>query len=465
MNFGELIAKGSALFARKGSDALADTLETAPPADLARIQALVSEGLPTVSSTQRGYMTPQLLAALSAVGQTTEDVAGRATQVGYITKTGTDSEADNNWWRSPSFICSPGTSFVFHVWGHPAVNSISFYGTSGAFISGAGPTTESSFTDTVVAPANTAFARVSFSNPAAYQAAISYGTPTIQMTADAGGVVTEIRAIALAASEAASMAQRAHYSSRRKLMLTSASKVILYGDSISSTDYPWYKSSMESLTGAQVYNGGFSGASAAQLAADSRLQRVYDYTPNLIVIMIGGNDRGNQGSVGTFSGYVVGEPIVGEVSATVDYSGNYFIQAVSHIIRKLKARYGNIRANAALTGTETEAQKEAKIDAVLKPHIVFCSPLPQKRVNATDQFSLPENWRRKRDAVAECCLRHGVHYVNLTDACGFDMDLEPYVVSPTNMVDNRGNKTMDGLHPNKYGYADIARIVCAEIGL
>lgn len=45
MNFGELIAKGGALFARKGADALADTLETAPPADLARIQASVSGGI------------------------------------------------------------------------------------------------------------------------------------------------------------------------------------------------------------------------------------------------------------------------------------------------------------------------------------------------------------------------------------------------------------------------------------
>lgn len=43
MNFGELIAKGGALFARKGADALADTLETAPPADLARIRSSVSK--------------------------------------------------------------------------------------------------------------------------------------------------------------------------------------------------------------------------------------------------------------------------------------------------------------------------------------------------------------------------------------------------------------------------------------
>lgn len=426
-----------------------------------------------VSSARAGLMTPTLLAALSAVAQQTTEIAGRATLSGYITKAGTDSAAaDPNWLRSALFACGQGASFVFHAWGHPAINCISFYNQSGNFISGDGPQLEGPYTATIVAPANTVYARLSFGNSAVYPQAVSYGAPSIKMTADAGGVLTEVRTIAMgaAASAAASAAAAARklplqMIAPRKITLTAASKILLYGESISSTDYPWYKSAMEAITGATVYNGGFSGASAGQLAADARTQRILTYGANLVIVMVGGNDYGNAGSVGTFSGYVDGEPVVAETSIAVDYAGQYFIQAVSHIIRKFKASYYNIRARAGLTGSETEAQKEAKIDAVLKPHLVLCSPLPQQRTNAADQFSLPANWARKRDAVAECCLLYGIPYINLTDKCGFDMSLEPYWVSPTDMGNNRGIKTMDGLHPNKYGYDDIARIVCAEIGL
>ena len=71
MNFGELIAKGSVLFARKGADALADTLETAPAADLARIQASVSGG--GVRPLGAFTSLPVLKAALTATQSGTAD--------------------------------------------------------------------------------------------------------------------------------------------------------------------------------------------------------------------------------------------------------------------------------------------------------------------------------------------------------------------------------------------------------
>ena len=254
--------------------------------------------------------------------------------------------------------------------------------------------------------------------------------------------------------------------SPRRLKLVSTNKIMLYGDSISSEDYPWYKSAMEELTGAIVYNGGFSGYSTAELAANAALQRIWDYGADVCVVLPGGNDTGAAGTVGSFDGSVPGEEIVTETSLSVDYNGTTFIQACSHIIRKFKAQYENIRIRAALTGDETEAQKTTKIDAVVpKPMLVFCTPLPQKRNNAADAFSIPANWQRKRDAVVECCFRYGVHCVDLCVKSGVDMSLEPYWVLPTNKVTNNGVLTMDGLHPNKWGYRLHAEIICAETGI
>jgi len=242
-------------------------------------------------------------------------------------------------------------------------------------------------------------------------------------------------------------------------------KTILYGDSISSTDYPWYKSAMEKITGGTVYNGGFSGYNTANLAKNAQLKRIFDYEPNLIVALVGGNDTGAANSVGTFNGYVDGEPVVQETNISVDYNGTYFIQAVSHIIRKIKAEYYDIRNRANLTGTETEAEKEAKIDAVLKPYFLFCTTIAQKRNNDNNAFSKPDNWERKRKAVIECCEKYQVQCIDLFDLFRVDMSLEPFWVPPTNMTNNRGIYTMDGLHPNKYGYNKMARVIGVELGI
>ena len=59
-----------------------------------------------------------------------------------------------------------------------------------------------------------------------------------------------------------------------------------------------------------------------------------------------------------------GQTIVSETNINLDYSGTKFIQAISHIIRKLDAYYYNFRSRASLTGSETETEKDNKIEAV-----------------------------------------------------------------------------------------------------
>src|SRR3546814_9785837 len=92
----------------------------------------------------------------------------------------------------------------------------------------------------------------------------------------------------------------------------------------------------------------------------------------LIVALLGANDGGAAGTVGTF-GAIPGEPVVSETDIDADYAGTKFIQAVSHIIRKLVADYDNVRERADLSGSETESEKQAKIDAVLKPMIAIAT--------------------------------------------------------------------------------------------
>ena len=79
-----------------------------------------------------------------------------------------------------------------------------------------------------------------------------------------------------------------------------------------------------------------------------------------------------------------GESIVSETNINLDYSGTKFIQAISHIIRKLDAYYYNFRSRASLTGSETETEKDNKIESVKKPLIFICTDIPQKRNNSSD---------------------------------------------------------------------------------
>lgn len=419
----------------------------------------------------RAFFAGQSFSASVAVSSSSADLglfdfnyAKYAATLGYITPAGVDSATDANWLRTDFLALPAGAVINCNMVGHSAISSVAFYDAKKAFISSVSATSTSMpgamFVQAVTAPANTAFARLSMANPATNT--LNPGVASYAYVSR--DLVGKVLALETAAALAVTTTPRS-YSSMRRLKLSAAEKIMLYGDSISSTDYTWYKSAMEALTGAVVYNGGWSGASSAQLATTAKMQRIYDYQPNLLIAMTGGNDSGAVGTVGTFSGGVAGEPIVVESSISADYVGTYFIQSISHIIRKFQATYNNIRARAALTGAETEAEKTAKIDALVKPVLVFCTPLPQQRGSGTDEFSKLENWNRKRDAVIECCIKYKIHCIDLTTKVPFDMSVEPYYVGPTNMTLNQGVYFMDGVHPNKWGYRIIAEMVCAEIGL
>lgn len=252
-----------------------------------------------------------------------------------------------------------------------------------------------------------------------------------------------------------------------KLSLAPANKILLYGTSISSSIYPWYATSMQTLTGVTtVTKGGFSGYTASLLAKNTQIQSIFDAQANLIINEIGANDSGDTGTVGTFSGGIAGEPIVAPTDISADYNGSYFIQAIDHHMRKLKAYYYNIRARANLTGSETEAEKTTKIDAVLKPYIVYLSGIPQNRTDANSVFSKPENWARKEAAIIEAGNKNGMHVILFGSICGFDMSLEPYFTGGSQgTTNNLGVKTMDGVHLNKYGYDELARAICGGLGI
>lgn len=400
------------------------------------------------------------------MGKVLVDAAKKTINQGYVDLNGIPGHTtDVNWLYSDLLEINEGDAIACNMVGHTSVNCVSFYQADGTFIEGhsaLGDTYPSDvFNQTVIAPAGAAFFRLSFGNPQNYSYAITYGIATAIRQKDLDDATFKNSK----AIQELDYKTETPYISRRKIDLQPTDKVILYGTSISSTDYPWYQEAMAALTGAAVYNGGFSGYNSAQLASNACLQRIFDYAPRLIVAMTGGNDTGAAGTVGTFLGAIPGEPIVAETDITQDYAGTYFIQAVSHIMRKINDYYYNIRARAGLTGTETEAQKEAMIDAVLKPILVFCTPLPQQRNNSSDAFSLPENWLRKRAAVVECSNKYKIHCVDLCSKVPFDMSLEPFWTSPTDKSTDNGIYYMDGLHPNKWGFRIISEIVCAEIGI
>jgi lysophospholipase L1-like esterase len=248
-----------------------------------------------------------------------------------------------------------------------------------------------------------------------------------------------------------------------KLPLTGASKIVLFATSIESQDYPWFAESMAQLTGASVQAMGIPGFVASQ-AANSLQDRVFDQNPNLIVLQLTANEPGEVGSVGTFGAFP-GEPIVAESDITVAYAGNKLIQAIDYTIRKIKAQYYDIRTRAGVVQGDTEAQKTAKMDAVLKPYLVVLTGFPQKRIDANNIFTNQANQLRKRNAVLECCAKNNVHCIDTFKLLEWDMSMEPYWPGTTDKLTNYGIYTMDGLHLNKYGYQQLSRIICGQIGI
>jgi len=388
---------------------------------------------------------------------------------GFMGKNGEIANyTDPNWNRSDFIPFPENTEIDIRCLGHNAINSISFYTTNKYtdFTSGDGAASQTTYEKKITSPEGTKYIILSGGSdtyPVAESSKPFRATYKRDLIKDINNTEESISEI-----NNTILKNSLSYIPKKqlKIILLPDDTIELFGDSNSSTDYIWYKNTMQDFTGATVRNDGISGATTAQLASNASLQRIFDANPKLIIALVGGNDTGAPGTVGTFSGIIEGEPIVHETDITQDYNGTTFIQAVSHIMRKVNAYYYNIRERANLTGNETEAEKEAKIDAVIKPYFVFCTPLPQKRNNASDPFSQPENWERKANAVRECCMLYGVHCIDVLKLIGIDMTKEPYWVGPTDMNTNNGVYTMDGLHLNKYGCeVKYVPLLCGEIGL
>ena len=222
--------------------------------------------------------------------------------------------------------------------------------------------------------------------------------------------------------------------------------VLLAGDSRSSTDYTFYGELLESKSGCSVLIEGASGMTAAYNASNEYFERLAVHPHDFSIWLVGGNDNGARGTIGTFSNSselaLLGEPIVKETDLGQDYNGETFIQAIDHIMRKYKAMYYDFRE---LT------------DGCI-PTMVFCTDLPQKRESEGTAWSDPRNWERKRLAILECCEKNNVICLDLLRQCHFDMSYEPYFEPPTDKERNYGVYYMDGLHPNVYGMDIITNL-------
>jgi hypothetical protein len=230
--------------------------------------------------------------------------------------------------------------------------------------------------------------------------------------------------------------------------------VLLAGDSRSSTDYTFYKSTLEAKCGCTVLLQGASGRNVAHNASDiyfARFNGEHDFS----IWIVGGNDSGNANTIGTFSAdsplAQQGESVVTETDITANYQGSCFIQAVDHMMRKYKSLYYDFK----------------KLNNGYKPKMIFCSDLPMKINNTSDGRSDPKSWERKRLAIMECCEKNNVAFLDLLKLCNFDMSYEPgwpnNAEGITDKVNDTGLYFMDGLHPNQYGIDIITSLEIQEM--
>jgi len=227
--------------------------------------------------------------------------------------------------------------------------------------------------------------------------------------------------------------------------------VLLAGDSRSSDDYTFYRETLEKKAGCRAVTAGASGKTAAYNASDAYMNGILGQKHDFSVWLVGGNDDGSPGTIGTFSAgsplAEQGEPVAEETDAAGEYGGSLFIQAIDHIMRRYLAESETVR--------ERNGGK--------KPVMIFCTDLPQQRYSADSPWSRRENWERKRLAILECCEKNGVACLDLYELCGFDMTKEPMFTEPTDMVNDRGVYYMDGLHPNRQGIEVIAELEIKKI--
>ena len=378
-----------------------------------------------------------------------------AEPIGYIDNNGAFRRA-TNWGKTPMIPIKEGTEIEYYLTTNASISTFTFYDKERKLLSlNAVGSSTAGTGGKITAPANSYFVVISGNTLA------SKPTHFARIYVDAGDDGDVLSAFSTTFFDDDFEIPIVRHK-KVKLMIPSTGNIVLYGDSISSTDYPWYKQWMEEYCdGITVNNNGNSGKSTAQMAADSELNsRLFAYNPNLVIILLGGNDTGE--IVGTFGANPT-QPLVVETDITQNYNGTYFIQAMSHIIRKVKAHYYNIiqRSGESLPVNVNDADAMAAVDNVVKPYIAIATTLPRNVGSGDNTWK----WRNKRNAIVECCNKYDVHCIDLCYLTGIDWSLEPTYTGPTDKVNSYGIYTMDGLHPNKWGYERIVQVICGEINI
>ena len=137
-------------------------------------------------------------------------------------------------------------------------------------------------------------------------------------------------------------------------------------DSRNSTDYTFYGEQLEQKAGVTALVEGASGRTAAYNASNEDFERLKAQPHDFSIWLVGGNDDGSLGTVGTFDADSelarAGGPVVSPTDVSRDYNGECFIQAVDHIMRKYRPEFGDLEG----PGGDP-------------PVMIFCTDLPQKR--------------------------------------------------------------------------------------
>lgn len=246
--------------------------------------------------------------------------------------------------------------------------------------------------------------------------------------------------------------------------LTPENRIALYGASLCSDSYPWFKEWLERYTGAEVLNAGNPGWNAKQLTSTDYYNKIKSLNADIIYVMFGGNDKGD--NVGTF-GAVSSQPLVEEIPLSEEWSNSeagskdyLFIQSLDYVLRKLKSEYYNVN-------NSTKEDKRF-------PYIVVGTFPSQHREGwQFTEYNNPQNWLNKRNAIVECANKNNLPCIDMFSELGIDWDKEPYynqdfdynTATGTPTLVNRGIYTLDGLHLNEWGFQRMANLLSGALAL
>jgi hypothetical protein len=356
------------------------------------------------------------------------------------------SKTDTNWWHTPDYIPVRDGDVILvkgSIISHNSVAMIAAYDANNAYLSEKSvKLAKGDSMYTVSAGDGIAFVRFTLGNGTNYAAQEIHITTQAPITTPKENIDHIYERLGVLDNTVKLYANS---------MPLIGKTVFLAGDSRSSTDYTFYKTLLEEKCGCLALNQGASGRTAAYNASDEYFERLRKNEHDFSIWLVGGNDTGASGNIGTFSTDSVngkaGEAVVEETDISVDYNGTKFVQAIDHIMRKYKAMFYNFK----------------ELGNRRFPRMIFCTDLPQQRSNASSSWSQKENWERKRNAIIECCEKNGIPCLDLYKLCGFDMSFEPYWTEPTDKKNDNGLYFMDGLHPNQYGMDLVTSLEIEEM--